>query len=256
MSRRLVGLAALMLAAAGAGPLSGASSVDDVLDAMQARGDLKSFTADVAQEQKDGIHGYDTTVRGTAVFQMRPGGDARLHLVFNTKQKAGRATVKSKKEYLLDGGWLTDRDYPTKNETRRQVVQPGQKLNLFELGKGPFPLPIGQDKAKVRLQFDVAKAPPDKDDPPHTIHLTLTPKPGTDLARQFQTVDFWVDTAQRMPVRIETVDARAVNDQVTDLTNLKVNPPVTDGDFALPAPDESLPPLDRKWTFDERPYGQ
>jgi outer membrane lipoprotein-sorting protein len=235
MKTRLGWLAALAVATAGAGPLTDKSSIDDVLDAMQARGgDLKSFTADVAQTMKDDVHGYDTTFRGKATFQALPGGDARLHLVFDMKQKGKHAAVPSKKEYLLQDGWLTDRDYPTNNETRRQVVQPGQKLNLFQLGKGPFPLPIGQNRQQVHLQFDVTRDPPDKDDPPHTIHLTLTPKPDTDLARQFQTIDFWVDTDQRMPVRIETVDSRGVNDQVTDLTNLKVNPPVNDGDFTLP----------------------
>ena len=241
-------MAALALLTAGAGPLTPASTVDDVLDAMQARVDLRSFTADVSQTLKDTTHGYDTTFAGKAWFQIPAGGEARLRVAFDTKQKGKKPPVPNRKEYLLEGGWLTDRDFSLKNETKRQVVRPGDKLNLFELGKGPFPLPIGQSKAEVRKQFTVAQVPPAKGDPANTIHLALTPKPDSTFARQFSYVDFWVDVSQQMPVRIETVDAHGVNDQVTDLTNLKVNPPLTAAAFALQ-------PV-TGWKLDTIPYGE
>ena len=246
-SLRRIALVALLAAAAGAGPLSARSTDDQVLDALHDRGgDLRSFTADVKQTQTDLVQGNDVTYRGTVVYQQRPGGDARLHLPLDTKQKGTGPIVKSKREYLLDKGWLTDRDYSIHNDTRRQLVRPGQAVDLFSLGKGSFPLPVGQDRAQVRKLFDVSRQPPDKDDPPHTVHLQLTPKPGTDLARQFKTIDVWVDTAQRMPVRIDTVDAKQAVEQTTDLTNLKVNPPVTDANFALP-------PTVGKWNTHDEP---
>jgi outer membrane lipoprotein-sorting protein len=238
----------LLAATAGAGPLSTKSTDDDVLDAMHDRGStLKSFKADVTQKQVDSL-ANEVTYKGHVAFESLAGGDARLHFLIDTKKKGkGPERKVPPREYLLANGWLTDRDYSLQNETRRQVVRPGQKIDLFSLGKGPFPLPIGQDRAQVRRLFDVSRPPADKDDPdpPHTIHLQLTPKDGTDLARRFTTIDFWVDTDQQMPVRIET-HAPNGDDQTTDLLNLKLNTPVSDGDFT---PE----PLKGKWNTHEEP---
>src|SRR5205814_1317034 len=136
------------------------------------------------------------------------------------------------KEYLLDGGWLIDRDYRAKNEVRRQIARAGEKVNLFQLGKGPFPLPIGQDKKDVHEQFEVTKLPPAKDDPAGAVHLQLTPKEKTDFARKFSRIDVWVDQHTKMPVRIETIDRNQTTDRQTDLEKMKVNPTpgLTDAD--------------------------
>jgi outer membrane lipoprotein-sorting protein len=250
-------MTAMLIGCGGAAPLGSASSVDDLLDAMHDRGgDLKSFTADVVQKQVDLNANTKVTYRGPVIFQALPGGDARLRLTWTSKQKGERPPVPYQAEYLLVNGWLTSRDFVSKNETRRQVVAPGQKLDLFQLGKGPFPLPIGQDRAAVLRQFDVARQPADKVDPPNTIHLQLTPKKGGSFARQFSQVDFWIDTVQRMPVRITTTDAGVLNEQTNDLTNLKVNGPVGPADFMLPPLNNALPPANRPWSTTVVPYGE
>jgi outer membrane lipoprotein-sorting protein len=103
---------------------------------------------------------------------------------------------------------------------------------LFNLD-GPFPLPLGQDKADVHKHFDVKRLPPDKDDPPATIHLQLAPVSGTDLARKFKKIDLWVDLKNDMPVRTSILDADGNNTTQTDLLNPKVNDPVHDSDFQM-----------------------
>ncbi len=242
---RMPAVIGLALLCGGAGPLTDKSSIDNVLDAMQARGgDLKSFTADVTQTEVDPSSSATTIYHGHVWFQALSGGDARLRYVMTTKQKEKRPATPYAQEYLLDRGVLTDRDGSHKHDTRRQVVAPGQKLDLFELGKGPFPLPIGQDKAKVLREFDVKRVPAAAGDPPHAVHLQLTPKPASSFAREFDTIDFWVDTRQQMPVRIETVGFHGSSDQTNDLANLKVNPPVTDADFTLPPTSGWRPPTD------------
>ena len=264
MNRHRSALLAVMVAALGTGsappPLTPASSVDEVLDAMQARSaDLTSFTAGVTQTQVDVQS--DTTVlyKGTVTFQFLPttagggGGGANMHLTLNTKQIGTAAPIAAKKEYLLAGGWLTDRDYPTKTETVRQVVRPGQTVNLFQLGKGPFPLPIGQSRASVEAQFDVRKLPPAKGDPAGAIHLQLTPKKGSSFERQFLTVDFWVDAKQRLPVRVETLDRGGTSDQTNDLTGVTVNGPVGPAEFTLTPLPTAAVAGQRAWTTNTIP---
>ena len=109
----------------------------------------------------------------------------------------------------------------------------------MKLGSGPFPLPIGQDKADVLKTFDVKKIDPDKNDPPQTIHLELTPKSGTDMAQKFSLLGIWTDRNTRMPVIIETVSASGGDQHRIQLKDLVVDPKpaLSDKDFTLPPID-------------------
>lgn len=240
-NRRLTAAAAtLLLATIAAGPAgptkADAAKADGVLELLHARGaDLKAFTADVRMTDHNVMMG-DTTRTGEAQYQVEPDGDIRLHVLLKTHQFGQKQPTPEKKEYLLDAGWLTDRSYDHNVETRRQVARVGERTSVFDVGKGgAFPLPIGQDPAAVHKLFDVTVAPPDKDDPPgQTVHLTLTPKDKTPLAKQYEAIDVWVDTAQRMPVRVQTFDRGGAKDRQVDFTKLAINPPLADAVFTLP----------------------
>jgi outer membrane lipoprotein-sorting protein len=242
--------------AAGA-PLNKDSTVDQILDALDAVGrNLKSFTADVTMKEEDVTLANESTRRGKVLFQERPdaqgaaGGGTRLRVVFE-KREVGKRAFDERVEYLLQDGWLTDRTYdPKRIEVRRQVLRPGEKLNLLKLGEGPFPLPIGQKKESVHEQFDVKKPPAGKDDPAGTVHVRLAPKPGTRFAKKFDAIDVFVDAKTHLPVRIDSAQGETV--RTTELKNFTINPtpPLTDADFALPKIDES------KWSLHTEPFSE
>jgi outer membrane lipoprotein-sorting protein len=213
--------------------LNAASSVDQILDALDARGKgLNSFTADVSLSETDPSVG-DTTMRsGKTVYQLKSNGDGRIRVTFDTLDRGGHA-VRETQIYMLDNGVLIDRNYRTKSQTTRQVRQPGEKIDLFDLGSGAFPLPVGQSQDKVYKQFDVKKLDSTKDDPPGTVHIQLIPKPDTRFARQFKSIDVWVESKSHMPRRIATMDSTQTTMRTTDLQNIQVNPKVSDGDFTL-----------------------
>jgi hypothetical protein len=225
-------------------PLPPDASVDNVLDALDARGkDFSDLTADVKLSEIDPNLGTGKTHVGHLWLQRRSPDDATLHVMFD-KTIDGKFSRVEKHEYLLDGGWLVDRDYRSKLEVKRQVVPPGQKVDLFKLGEGAFPLPIGQDKADVHRDFDVKLIKLAPGDPKDSIHVELTPHPGTALARRFSVIDVWVDRATDMPVRIDTLDDKQANEDSTVLENVKINTP--DG---LKPTDLSLEKIDQKdWT--------
>jgi outer membrane lipoprotein-sorting protein len=228
--------------------ISQTSSVDQVLDALDARGKtLNDFTADVRLQEDDEAVGKSTVRTGKIWFQKLPENDARMRLTLDKKIVQGK-TFDDKLEYVYAKGWLTDRDYGRKINKRRQVVRPGEKINLLKLGQGPLPLPLGQDKADVHQLFEVKKIAPAKDDPANTIHLELTPKPGTKYEHKFDAVDFWIDTTSQMPVRIQTADGPEV--RTWDLSNTQVNTGLTDKDFTL------SPVNEQEWQLSEEPYGQ
>jgi outer membrane lipoprotein-sorting protein len=236
------------IAPAGPKTISTSSDVDDVLDALDARGkNLSDFTADVSLTDVDNANGTDSTLAGKIWMQKLPGDDARLRVTFDKKITNGKEKA-DKSEYTLDKGWLIDRKYADRQEIRRQVLKPGQKMNLLKLGEGPFPLPLGQDKADVHRLFDVKKIDPAKDDPPGTIHMQLIPKPGTQFENKFKTIDFWVDPASQMPVRIQTLDRNETTTRTTELKDVKIDSKLSDKDFELPKISEG------EWKITEAPY--
>lgn len=231
-------------------PLTLNSSVDEILDALDARGkNLKSFTADVKLAETSLLDGSTQTRGGNLLFQVKHNGDGRIRVNFDTLQKdEGKKPVEEKIEYLLDDGKLIDRNHKRTSQATHQVLRPGEKINLLKLGEGPFPLPIGQDKQDVKQMFDVTKIEPGSDDLPGTVHLQLVPKPDTRLARKFKSIDAWVDVTQHMPVRIATIDTPNTTEQLTDLSNVKINPELNDRDFQLEKIDLS------KWNISEDAY--
>jgi outer membrane lipoprotein-sorting protein len=229
------------------------SDLDTILDALDARGrDLKDFTADVAIHSTDARTGEDSAQIGKVTFQDKGDGASRIRVSFDTKETEAangqKTTQKQRLDYVLDGGWLTDRDYQKKLEVKRQVLKPGQKMNLLKLGEGPFPMPIGQSREDVKKLFTATKVPPAKDDPADTAHVKLVPFPNTQFARRFKQIDVYVDTKTNMPRRIDTIERSGNQTKSTDLTNVKINAGVKDEDFALENIDNA------GWNRREEPF--
>jgi outer membrane lipoprotein-sorting protein len=231
----LAGCAAAGPAAPAGGQANG--SIDQVLGQLDQVGkNLKEFSGKVKLSEEDNAMGGEVTHAGTVAFQKKPDGTARIHVVFDQRISNGKRSAE-KTEYLLDGPTLYDRNYRAKNETKRQVLKPGEKMDLFKLGEGPFPLPIGQSPAEVHNAFDVTQPPAAKDDVAGAVHLQLIPKPGGELARKFHSIDVYVDQKSHMPVRVITVDTKQTRISTADLTDLVLNPPggLKEGDFQLPS---------------------
>jgi outer membrane lipoprotein-sorting protein len=215
--------------------LSAESTVVEILDALDARGkDLKDFSAQVSLATTDDSTGDSSSTSGKVIYQSKGNGDARIIVSFDKWITATNLMQKINHRYVLDNGVLDDRDYTENRETINHVLKPGEKLDLFKLGEGPFPLPLGQDKADVLTQFAAVKIAPESGDPAQTVHLQLTPKAGSQFAGNYKTIDIWVDMTTGMPRRIQTDDVNQTTTRTTDLTNVKVNSGVTDKDFILP----------------------
>jgi outer membrane lipoprotein-sorting protein len=228
------------------------SDLDTILDALHARGEnLRDFSADVAVHTTDLRTGQDTAQIGKVIFDNRGAGDSRIRVSFETKKidngNGPPITQKQRLDYVLEKGWLTDRDYQKKLEVKRQVLKPDQKMNLLKLGEGPFPLPIGQDKDEVKRQFNVTTVAPASDDPKDTVHLTLIPKPDSQMSKRFKQLDVFVDTHNNMPTRIDTVE-KAGTTRSTELSNIKLNAGVPNDAFTLTNIDN------QGWNRREEPF--
>lgn len=217
-------------------PLTDESKIDDVLDALDVRGkNLKSLSADVAKTESDMALGEDPETRsGRLRYEKLADDNVRILASFD-KVQTGDKVKNERVEYLMKDGELVDRNYRSKVESRRVVQRPGEKIDLFKLGQGPFPLPIGQEKSAVHAEFEVTRIAAGKDDPANTIHLKLAPKDGTELSRKFKAIDVWVDKTDYLPRRIDTLNAQQSVLTSTKFTDVQLNTTLSDDDFKLEA---------------------
>lgn len=220
--------------------LSAESSIDELLDALDARGKhLESLSASVRLTETD--PGMGSTVIRTGRFWLsNAGGDPRVRVRCEQRQVANRVRDEVI-EYLLSGDTLFDRDVSRKREVRRKIRRASERTNLLKLGEGPFPLPIGQDRVEVLREFEVSKPPPGPDDPPGTVRLRLKPRRDSSFARRFSSMDVWISLDDAMPIKVLVDDEDAGVVRVSELSEVKIN-------AAVDRRDLELPPIDpREW---------
>lgn len=221
--------------------------VDRVLQQLHDRGnDLKTLSADVELKTADtelGDPDWDTRI-GRLVVERQPDGNTRLRVTFLRRERGPRVE-QARREYVLDGEKLIERDYPEKRQVVRVVRKPGEKLDLFRLGEGPFPLPIGQPTEQVRKEFDVREARPDKPENGLT-YIELIPYKDRPMAERFSFILVGVNT-DGWPVFVQTLDKNGVQSTEARLSNLRVNDPVDSKSF-------DLEPIDDSWKKFEGGY--
>lgn len=221
----------VLLAAA---PLGADATLEQSLDALHDRGkDLTTLAADVQLIDVDDMGGDPNIRTGKLFMQRLPNGDTRLRATFTERRKGDRVE-KDRQDYVVDGQKLIIRDWARKKETVRIIKKPDEKLDLFKLGEGPFPLPIGQPREEVLKEFD-AKKLASKDG---ANRIELTPKQSTRLARRFKSITVTL-TPEGWPAKIETIDPNEVQVVRAELKNIRANEKVDAKEFDLEKIDDS-----------------
>lgn len=214
-------------------PLTVQSSIDEILDALDARGEnLSSLSSVVRLTETDPGIG-STVIRSGRFWMSTVGNDTRVRVRFEQRQTANRIRDEVI-EYLLADDTLYDRDVAKKREVRRKIRRDNERTNLLKLGEGPFPLPIGQDRAEVLREFEVSKPKPTPDDPANTVRLRLVPRKDSPFARRFSSMDVWVGLDDAMPRKIVVDDDDAGVVRISELSDVKFNASVDPGDLQLP----------------------
>lgn len=221
-------------------PLKVDASIDELLDALDARGEnLESLSATVRLTETDPGIG-NTVIRTGRFWLSNSRGEPRVRVRFEQRQVANRVRDEVI-EYLLAGDTLHDRDVARKREVRRKVRRPTERTNLLKLGEGPFPLPLGQDRADVLREFEVSKPERAADDPPGTVRLRLKPHADSSFARRFSTMDVWIGLDDAMPRKVLVDDADAGVVRTSELSAVRIN-------AAVDPRELELPPIDpREW---------
>lgn len=216
--------------------------VEKILDRLEKRGDTVSdLTCKVNQDMKGLTVGE--LIRKEGDLKYLHGSDNNNPRFYIHFSKILQDDFPLKPEwYVFDGRWFIEAKESVKQVIRREIVHPGEKLNLFSVENSPFPLPFGQKKAEILRNFDVKLVPPDPKDPPGSKHLLCIPKPGTQKEQEYREIHFYIDPKLDLPVKI--VAYRKTGDKVSeihtvtfpDLTNKSINKGLPTSDFDYKAP--------------------
>lgn len=234
----VLALGVLACAAAGqsarppeAPPATGAEGVDPaarkLLDELEQAGEKhETVRADVEYVVEDPDLGDREARTGWVAFrkgrQGEPGREAtpsKFRVSFATLQQGRGPKLSVKLDYGFDGHWLTIIRHRTKRVQRIQVAAEGEKVDPFQLGKGPFPLPFGQATAAVLERFRVSTRPVRPEEPKGTDYLKLIVRPQFQKEMNFKRLEVWLDSKTRLPAKIICLD---YSDKITTVGFAKV----------------------------------
>jgi len=233
-------VAACLAAGAAAGAEDNATGaispeIDTILTRLEKRSDgLKDIRCKIRFEEDDQIN-LAKNIKTGSVRLMVTDTNPRAFVHFERCEIDG---VRRKQEwYLFDGRFWHEAIERLEQVTKREIVRPGEGFDLFDLETSPFPMPIGQKKATILRNFDVALIAPAGTDPKNTDHLRLTPKQGSRLDKKYTTIDYYVHKEIHLPNRIVVTRNEGyeiVTVDFVDLSETSFNTGLSEKDFEPP----------------------
>lgn len=210
--------------------------IDDILTKLQKRSDgLKDICCKVRFVDDDRINLSKRTKYGTILFLIT---QPNPHFLIHFDKTAVDDVLGKQEWYLFDGRWLYEVLERIEQVTKREIAREGDKVDLFDLERAPFPLPFGQKKDTILRNFDVTLRPPASDDPPNTDHLVCVPKPDSTMHGKYDRLEFFVRKDIHLPSRVTVTKNGGLEINTADFPDLSagsINAGVSKKDFARPA---------------------
>ncbi len=172
---------------------------------------------------------------------------AKFRVHFDTLSHPPGPKKRARIDWAFDGTWLTHAVHKTRQMTRYQIAAKGQKVEPLRIGKGPFPMPLGQKRNDILEHFEAAGRDAAKGEPTGTVYLNLTTRPRFRKQLSFVKLGMWVDAATHLPVRIISHD-RSKNITTVNFKDVRSNEKLEDALFEMPRPlgwTVTVKPLDK-----------
>ena len=211
--------------------------IDLILDALEAAGrENEQIVAEIDYQFDERMTGDSEHRTGRIKYQRQTEDTPpRFYVGFETLRLGDGAVLKDKVEYAFDGRWLTIAKHRIKQMTRYEMAAEDQQIDAFKLGKGPFPLPFGQEAAVMHEHFDIVTRDATEDDPPNAWYLRLTPKEAIAEEMTFTRLDMWVDVDTHLPVKLISRDKNN-NRTTVAFDEIETDVDLDDDDFHMPKP--------------------
>jgi len=208
--------------------------IDAILTDLEKKGDeIHDLRCELEYRIDDRINLDVLTKYGDIRFKRAQPHD--MFLIRFHKLVQDDIPINKKEWYLFKNRWLWEAKQRTTTIIKREIVAEGEKVNLFDVETAPFPVPFGQKKENILKNFSVSLSAPAEGDPEGTDHLVCTPKPKTQMAKDYQKLEFYVSRKTRLPVRIIATELGGKKVTTAAFGNVETDSGLTDKDFAEPA---------------------
>lgn len=185
---------------------SGDPVVDDLLDQLEKKGkEIEGLSAEIVYRHITTIP-VDAEQKKFGQLLYVRGKPNAAFLIHFTKLIVDGIVSENHEYYSFDGRWYVERKDAEGEKTvlRREISRAGERMDAFELGKGPFPLPFGQKREDILTQFEVSLAVFRQGDPAGTRHLHCVPRKDSRMADEYSRVEFYYDPQIGLPVKFVT----------------------------------------------------
>ncbi|MHC4458394.1 MAG: LolA family protein [Planctomycetota bacterium] len=186
-------------------PKADVNCVEKVLRELKQRTqELKSYHCRVEYLFSQPLLESETLRKGVLYYQKRD-GKSKLRINFKTLKEDDEKEQKYIEQYIFDGVWLTHIDYQIKHVQKRQLAEPNEPVDAFELASQNFPI-IGFSKVEdLKKEFEIKLIELEGKEKDAFIKMNLEVKPDSIYKDDYTSIDFWIDKRLNLPAKIIAV---------------------------------------------------
>lgn len=212
-----------------------ANSVEAVLKKLkQTTAKIKSYQGQVEYLFRQPLLESEGLRKGVLYYQ-RFNGTSKLRMNFQTLKQDDEKEQKYLEHFIFDGAWLTRIDYQVETVERRQLAEPNEPVDAFDLAGRHLPI-IGFTRIEdLKEQFEIKLIEQEKDKEDKFIRLHLKTKSDSIYRDDYTSIDFWIDMELYLPAEIVAVTTEGDIYQIK-LLKPKVNAKIEQNvfDFKIP----------------------
>lgn len=224
-------------------------TVDTILKQLkQKTSELKSYQCRLEYLFSQPLFESQTLRKGTLYYQ-KSGAKSKLRINFRTLKQDDEKEQKQIEEYIFDGTWLTHIDYQIKEVTKRQLAEPNEPIDAFDLAARNFPIIGFAGTDKLKNEFEITLVEQKQNKKADFIQLHLKVRPDSMYKEDYKTVDFWIDKKAGLPAKIVAISVEEDIYQI-ELLKAKVNQKLDNKVFEFKIPKgfgrPAIIPLEKK----------
>jgi outer membrane lipoprotein-sorting protein len=185
------------------------------------------------------------TLRKGVLYYQRTGEKTLLRINFETLKQDEGPEQKYVEHFIFDGAWLTHIDYQIKTVERRQLAEPNDAIDVFELASKNFPIVGFAETGELEKQFEIKPAVKQAGG---LTGLYLKPKADSIYKNNYTSIEFWIDERYYLPARITAVSTEKDIYEIR-FNSPKVNKGIDKAVFEVKIPEgfgEQIIPLKKK----------
>lgn len=210
MNKILICIIGLIITNSGFAQVNAVSDPNQMLDKIEnACSQLQSFQANMKYQIVQPMIDQETNRNGKLYYKVKNGGVlARINFKDLTEidlldDEAKPKPIIFDEDFFFDGLWVVRTNAQTKTVQRWEVSRNKEDRDSFRIGNGPFPLPFAIKKADILKYFDILLA--DDKNRSTFARLKLAPKPDSEYAKDYRSIEIWFNYRTFLPAKIQYV---------------------------------------------------